>query len=525
MSETETGVHTTESAAEVLARSAFGFGLLATLPALIAFGAVLFAPHSPNEAFARLQPIVTAVFGLVVVALLAYLVYLYHAPMEKHLVITRLLERVFGVPVVAVVVFVLVLKVNFGAGVAFINVAPYQVEPARFLYGAWTVVFALILGVIQWRNLQGFWARTQTLWASIGLGLVLLVGASALYIVTSGWVNSMGINNVLRGGLDYRPLSFVDDGEQPTSPESFWLEQAQVQVRWSPYTYWMSTASSGRYVNVSEDGLRATPQRMTMDEAGGRIFVFGGSTIWGEGARDAYTIPSHLARRLQASNLPYYVVNYGQTGYVSTQDMLLFQLQLLRDNVPEVAIFYGGFNDTLAAYGEGLVGVTLQESQRLSDSEAGRRLRTGQFLLSPLNLSLTLYHHEQAGARVTSAEAIAERWLANVRMIGRIADGYGVRVFFVWQPHIMGKAIYTPEEEAILGRMATERAGFSALYGEVDDILRQRVADEGLENILILSDLFADDERTIFHDLVHITEVGNDIVAEAILYEIEQALP
>ena len=61
-----------------------------------------------------------------------------------------------------------------------------------------------------------------------------------------------------------------------------------------------------------------------------------------------------------------------------------------------------------------------------------------------------------------------------------------------------------------------DRPNFIALYREVDSIVRQRVASEGDEDVMILSDLFGDSERELFYDGVHITEIGNLLVAQAI---------
>ena len=66
------------------------------------------------------------------------------------------------------------------------------------------------------------------------------------------------------------------------------------------------------------------------------------------------------------------------------------------------------------------------------------------------------------------------------------------------------------------------RAGLFDLYRAVDEIVRERVESGDYEHIIILSNLFANNEEAIFHDLVHITEIGNGIVAEAIVPYLEE---
>jgi lysophospholipase L1-like esterase len=239
--------------------------------------------------------------------------------------------------------------------------------------------------------------------------------------------------------------------------------------------------------------------------------------MWGEGARDNYTIAGHVARLLYENDTPQKVVNYGQTGYVSTQDLIWFQLQLLQGDIPDVAVFYQGFNDVLAAWGNDAVGVTLQENMRLNDAEAGRKLRAGQPVLSLPNFKLTQLDLSQAAVSNVTAENIANRWFANVEMLEALADSYGVKVLFAWQPAIIFKDTLSESEQAIYQRTENERSGLFSLYADVDAIVRERLAGGDYENIVLLGDLFVDIDEALFHDLVHITEVGNAYVAEAIV--------
>ncbi len=109
-------------------------------------------------------------------------------------------------------------------------------------------------------------------------------------------------------------------------------------------------------------------------------------------------------------------------------------------------------------------------------------------------------------------------------MVSAVAEAYGVEVLFVWQPAIIFKDSLSESEQAIYQRSDTERAGLFALYHEVDAIVRERVEADNIDTIIILSDLFADNTDPIFHDLVHITEIGNGMVAEAILPHLSNLL-
>ena len=69
------------------------------------------------------------------------------------------------------------------------------------------------------------------------------------------------------------------------------------------------------------------------------------------GAPDWGTIPAYLQTLLeQKIETPLCIVNYGEWGYVVTQNMILLTLELRDGNVPDLVIFYDGINDVFATY-------------------------------------------------------------------------------------------------------------------------------------------------------------------------------
>src|SRR5262249_50473552 len=142
----------------------------------------------------------------------------------------------------------------------------------------------------------------------------------------------------------------------------------------------------GTYLNNDERGLRRTWNRAdgAVDSSAGppkEVYVFGGSAVYGQGARDAWTIPSCLARNLAQRGLNVRVTNHGQSGYVSTQEMIAALLQLQAGHRPEVVVFYDGVNDTYSALLESDIGVPQNESNRRQEFN---------LLKSPQRLALNL---------------------------------------------------------------------------------------------------------------------------------------
>jgi len=500
---------------ETLARSLFGFGLLAWMPMLITWVLFVVSPVSPDATFAQIRTVIIVGFGILTVIGFGIVVWLFRKQPEDQMPLSRLLNRVLGNRWVAGVILLLLLEINFLAFLTLGNVAPAITNPAKFLLVCWSLILFGLVMTVNWNGLQSWLNRTQGIWVSTGLMMVAIVILGLLFLITSQIVTMSGIVGRLQGQLDYRQLEFIDDGNMPT-PQQFWAEQGQMSVRWLPYNYWTVAPFEGQFINIDSQGIRFTPS-YTDDETAPKVYFFGGSTMWGEGARDAYTIAGHSAKLFADENQEVRVTNYGQTGYVSAQDMILFQAQLAQNNLPEIAVFYQGFNDVYSAYLQDITGIPYRENQRVSDVEAGRLLRSGQPMLRLPDGDISGYDWSLVGSASVEAEVIADRWFAHVGMIAMLAESYGIEVMFVWQPALFAKDNRVADEQRILDELDVENPDFVQLYQDVDSIVRQRVEDDNLDDVLILTELFRNNEQAIFYDLVHITEIGNLAVAEAIL--------
>src|SRR5208337_749990 len=103
---------------------------------------------------------------------------------------------------------------------------------------------------------------------------------------------------------------------------------------------------TGKYINVDSNGFRNTThgQGDRSDcQYPARVFTFGGSTMWGVGARDDETIASWIQKLLDLRHACVEVTNMGQDGYVSTQEVLLLAEQIRRGNIPNLVIFFDGY--------------------------------------------------------------------------------------------------------------------------------------------------------------------------------------
>lgn len=116
-----------------------------------------------------------------------------------------------------------------------------------------------------------------------------------------------------------------------------------------PWTGLINRQFKSPYLNVDENGLRQTAEP-SPEHAEKPLFVvwaFGGSTMFGWGVADEYTLPSQLQRALQ-ERMPAYqvkVINFGVPYYNSQHELILFLSALRTSDPPDMAIFLDGLNE------------------------------------------------------------------------------------------------------------------------------------------------------------------------------------
>ena len=330
-------------------------------------------------------------------------------------------------------------------------------------------------------------------------------------------------------------------------PREYYREYKHTEVKWHPYSYWVSAPYRGRYINTGDDGLRRTLQSDRASHSNGkvfRIFMFGGSTMWGVAARDDYTIPSWLQRLLDQSPYQVQVTNFGQEGYVNTQEVLLFAEQLRKNNIPDMVIFYDGINDTYSGFVNGVAGLTDGEERRAKEFDLLNDLSperlTALYKTAAMKLVLSsglgnlaklvvkdmargtvlivngdLVRLPHPSGKQTSLYADVIRVLIqNKRFVDGAAREKGICALFYWQPVVFSKEFPTAfervlEEKAYLG----EKDFFAGTFRLMAGAYR----DAGIRNI---SEIFNTVHGDVFIDRYHITEDGNRMVAARMLQDV-----
>ncbi len=358
----------------------------------------------------------------------------------------------------------------------------------------------------------------KTAWLIVGATLLLLIFLE----VTCGLVYHLLPG---KSGPDY----FQKSESYKNSPWARDYDQelfSSYNTSWRPYVYWRRTPMKGKYINVDARGRRHTVPPATPDTNTSRklkIFMFGGSTLWGEGVRDRYTLPSLVWRDLAARHINAEVTNFGEVAYVNTQELIELIMQLERGNVPDVVIFYDGYNDVYAGLQNLTAGYTQFEWKRELEYNISTRYNKLKrvFLLNTLDrfylgklikaLSNKLSYKEPFSQKSKSLkEDIVEVYLNNIKIITALGKAYGFVPLFFWQPVIYTKNHLTPFEK----NYATEPLG--GLYRQTQAVLQANYQKFPPYHFFDISNLFAGTNREVYLDFCHVNEDANQIIAQRI---------
>jgi hypothetical protein len=285
------------------------------------------------------------------------------------------------------------------------------------------------------------------------------------------------------------------------------------EYEYQPFTDFRERPFRGEFVNVDPAGFRFSKDQAPWPPRPQAInvFIFGGSTTFGAGLPDDQTIASYLQELAIADHpaRPVAVYNFAVPAYFSSQELILFQQLLNTGFVPNVAVFIDGLNDFLFAEDQPLFAARLRnfmagksESPTWADVPMVGALQRLSALWGAAPPQKAI-HYDDPGL----LPSVVDRYVANKRMIELIADGFGVRAVFVWQPvptykydlqyHLVLQSHKNIQSFGTLWR-DTKRCG--AGYPLVE-----KLRDEGKlgPDFLWLADLQQDKRENLYVDNIH----------------------
>ena len=395
--------------------------------------------------------------------------------------------------------------------------------------------------------------KLKTALALVGLSVVVIVAADLLGRVASAVDDrySGPPADHLLADDDLRASLPAYDGVA-YNPRAL-LEEVRKSDRtvYEPYTIWKRRAYRGEYTTIDIAGSRRTVGNSTSEDAL-QVWVFGGSAVWGVGAPDSETVPSHLAALLNRElGIDANVRNLGRRGYVSTQEVIYLIRELQAGRRPDVVVFYNGVNDAAAVSlwpefpGAHVSFDTVRdrfESDGEGDDIGWFARSTGLYKASRIVLDRVegdtferdgiIVYADQDTDSTPNYRWLAERgldlWLFNARVIDTLARDYGFMPLLAFQPGLWstGKPLDSSEESLIASEM--EYAGLKTIMtvrAEMAAVLDDILSDPQIPDWVVnLNDLFIDTPDPVYIDYVHVTGRGNEIAARRIAAELLERL-
>jgi lysophospholipase L1-like esterase len=434
--------------------------------------------------------------------------------------------------VVAVGALVIVVAVRSGIASGL-----GRVEVLLALVG---LIIALV-GVLGPRTATAYRGAALILLNSLVLFVVLELGAS---IILYAIAPSTGGGQPAQRDPDAIP--------DPTSPyydgqpwaEPYWTEMKELESRYHPYVLWRRAPYDGKLVKISAAGLRVTPGSRC-EPGSFRVFMFGGSTMWGYGVPDWGTIPAYLQSELQQRlGRDVCVVNFGELGFTSTQSVIELMRRVQCGDIPDLVVFYDGVNDINYAFIYGIPGIHRSVDRVAARLDDGAKDEGPGWVraLGVVRLAMQLVGGDDSTApprfpfRGTDMprgldEGIASAYLNNHQMVRALADRYGFAQAFFWQPYLtMGRKPLTPAERAMahdpVEVESPEDARIRAASQRLYESVYARIEAAASENpdLFYLAGVFDTVPSLLYTDSHHLTHEGNHIIARRMVEQLSEQI-
>jgi len=354
------------------------------------------------------------------------------------------------------------------------------------------------------------------LWQLIGISLLLVVAGH--YILGGiGQLRDLFTEDSALIATN-REAQYIQSPVYAEFPDrdEFWREQRRAKrgAKFQPYYHWRRGAFVGEFTNVSSEGIRLTVKEKVSSGAN-KLFMFGGSTLWGTGSPDKYTIPSELQALLGSE---YDVYNFGETGYVSTQELNYLLHRLALGDIPDTVIFYDGVNDGYAgAYSPSIP----RDPQKLREE---RKIQNGT-LADLFSIFMKSNYYKfffmadsqrnwdlQVENKIELNSALViEMYEAHIKQVKALSKEYGFQALFFWQPNLfsLNRNMNEFERATIKNASPVLVKSQKAVY----EVAKARLSGREEEKIYFLGDIFDAVAEPVYIDWIHIGPNGNAIVA------------
>jgi len=265
--------------------------------------------------------------------------------------------------------------------------------------------------------------------------------------------------------------------------------------------------------NINSHGFRGPEISLEKPENIFRIFVLGGSSLFGVGATsDENTIPGYLQKEFDKAGLKVEVINAG-IGYAESTTESYYIKNMLVDFNPDLFIIYDGWNDAV------LDNVKINENP---DKRPFFRFADHSYYRTPFfvyEIPRLIFEGEKKAEVIYDESISLQRisvWTNNLIETCKFNQEKGIKTLVIVQPVLgTGKKPLSPDESEITPLVYAVKTipGFANSLSSLNPYC-DKTAD--LQNIL------DDVSEPVYFDKGHMNDFGNEIVAKKLF---ELSLP
>ena len=302
-------------------------------------------------------------------------------------------------------------------------------------------------------------------------------------------------------------------------------ELGKTQAEYKSFIGWKKEKVNLKYTNIAGPyNVRKSKGEVINDSK----WFFGGSTMWGSGASDSQTIPSHFSDLTNTS-----VYNFGELGWTSRQSLNQLINAIGDDYKPSVVIFYDGVND--------VVHQCRSEYSKLPIHARELRIRNSvkpldeifkskflKFISSPyidfgkkFNIKLLSeneIHPKQFNCDTNKEKAtmIAKHLVNNWRTAYALSKSHGFQFYAILQPTIFTTTTnYEYMSSGHIKDISQLKIHFNIVYNLIlKEIKRNCEFDKNFCLSMINGTEWLHGKKNIFIDFCHLNSSGNRVIAQ-----------
>lgn len=320
-----------------------------------------------------------------------------------------------------------------------------------------------------------------------------------------------------------------------TWAKEYFEEFNNLENQLEQFVMWGRKAFKGKYININSEGLRKTwNPKFKSEETPYLIYLFGGSTVWGTGARDDFTIPSLISKKLNQLGYKITVENYGESGFISNQEIIRLNELLKKGHRPDIVIFYDGINDVYGAFQSGEAGKIQNYEQLKGIYESAQNGASIGFFLKELKIYKIITKFviitgfssniSELGRNLNKrqieelSKEIRDNYFQNLENLDLLSQKFKFSYLSFWQPVSFLEKTLLKEEINSDQRIMDYK--LRDLYLQT----YRKVRNQKVTNFYDITKVLNNRRENTYIDFCHISEEGNMIIADNITQHLVEKL-